>query len=256
MLTPAEVFELIPQKAPFVFIDRIVEVDGEHVVSEYTFRQDEFFYAGHFPNYPVTPGVILLEAMGQTAFALAIYLLGLETSPAEIRKLVMMFTESNVEFVRVDQGEEVDLADLGHRLDLAELEAEELHERAVLAVAHLLAVPDRRLRHAHALRDVRLRDGARDPVGIGVPAQGDEHVLALGDGQRVGEGLRARLRRGAVRGRQTPYRFIHHGANCGHGFSDKSRPWEGALLARAPRRSFTHGRCQGAQARERARERW
>jgi 3-hydroxyacyl-[acyl-carrier-protein] dehydratase len=101
MLTPAEVFELIPQKAPFVFIDRIVEVDGEHVVSEYTFRQDEFFYAGHFPNYPVTPGVILLEAMGQTAFALAIYLLGLETSPAEIRKLVMMFTESNVEFVRV-----------------------------------------------------------------------------------------------------------------------------------------------------------
>jgi 3-hydroxyacyl-[acyl-carrier-protein] dehydratase len=101
MLTPAEVFELIPQRAPFIFVDRILEVDEEHVVSEYTFAQSEFFYAGHFPNYPVTPGVILLESMGQTAFALAIYLLGLETSPAEIRKLVMMLTESNVEFVRV-----------------------------------------------------------------------------------------------------------------------------------------------------------
>jgi 3-hydroxyacyl-[acyl-carrier-protein] dehydratase len=101
MLTAAEVFALIPQKAPFGFVDKIVEVDAEHVVSEYTFRPDEFFYAGHFPGYPVTPGVILVEAMCQTAFALAIYLLALETSIAAIQELVMMTTESSAEVARI-----------------------------------------------------------------------------------------------------------------------------------------------------------
>lgn len=101
MLTVAEVFALIPQKPPFGFIDRLVELDGEHAVSEYTYRPDEFFYAGHFPGYPVTPGVILLETMCQTAFALAIYLLGLEAAPEEIGRIVMMTTESTVEFSRI-----------------------------------------------------------------------------------------------------------------------------------------------------------
>jgi 3-hydroxyacyl-[acyl-carrier-protein] dehydratase len=101
MLTTAEVFELIPQKPPFRFVDEIVEVDGDHVVSAYTFRPDEYYYAGHFPGYPVTPGVIVLESMCQTAFALAIYLLALEAPVDDIKRLVMMTTESSVEFERI-----------------------------------------------------------------------------------------------------------------------------------------------------------
>lgn len=102
MLTPNEVLALVPQKPPFRFIDRLVEIDETHAVGEYTFRHDESFYAGHFPGDPVTPGVILTETMCQTGLvALGIFLLGLEMPREEVASTVTLFTEANVEFERV-----------------------------------------------------------------------------------------------------------------------------------------------------------
>ena len=64
--TIEEVLSLIPQQYPFRFIDGILEMDEEHIVGTYRFREDEYFYRGHFPSQPITPGVILIETMAQT----------------------------------------------------------------------------------------------------------------------------------------------------------------------------------------------
>lgn len=102
MLSAEEVLALIPQQRPFRFIDRLVELSESRAVGEYTFRQDESFYAGHFPGDPVTPGVILIETMCQTGLvALGIYLLGLELGREEVQKTVTLFTDCEVEFERV-----------------------------------------------------------------------------------------------------------------------------------------------------------
>lgn len=99
VLTPTEVLDLIPQRPPFRFVDTIHEIDDDHIVASYSYRPDEYFYAGHFPGNPVTPGVVLIETIAQAGVvALGIYLSAKSMPPAELRQMVTLFTEAQVEF--------------------------------------------------------------------------------------------------------------------------------------------------------------
>ena len=60
--------ELIPHRDPFLFVDNCeIIIPGEYGKSEKLFSRDEYFFKGHFPNNPIVPGVIIVEAMAQTA---------------------------------------------------------------------------------------------------------------------------------------------------------------------------------------------
>jgi 3-hydroxyacyl-[acyl-carrier-protein] dehydratase len=99
ILTATEVLAAIPQQAPFRFIDDILELDDEHIVARYRFRPEADFYRGHFPGNPITPGVLLIESMGQAGVVgLCIYLLAKERGREAIGNFVTVFTDAAVEF--------------------------------------------------------------------------------------------------------------------------------------------------------------
>jgi 3-hydroxyacyl-[acyl-carrier-protein] dehydratase len=98
-LDPETVLSLIPQQAPFRFVDEITELNEDSIVGNYTFKEDEFFYKGHFPGNPVTPGVILTESMAQVGVvALGIYLLALKHGPESTSEWITFFTDCAMEF--------------------------------------------------------------------------------------------------------------------------------------------------------------
>ncbi len=99
VLTPEAILAELPQRAPFRFVDEILSIGGDEIVAAYRFREDHDFYRGHFPGNPVTPGVILVEAMAQVGVvALGIHLLALQEGLDAVRKVVTMFTDMQVEF--------------------------------------------------------------------------------------------------------------------------------------------------------------
>lgn len=65
------VTELIPHRPPFLFVDEIVSETAESLTAKRTWRAEEDFYRGHYPGAPITPGVLLCEAVFQTG---ALYL--------------------------------------------------------------------------------------------------------------------------------------------------------------------------------------
>lgn len=66
----AEIKSAIPHREPFLLVDEIVEQSDERITCRKRFGGDEFWYRGHYPDYPITPGVILCEAAMQAGAVL------------------------------------------------------------------------------------------------------------------------------------------------------------------------------------------
>ena len=71
--------EILPHREPFLLIDEVLELrPGDGAVARKTVRKDEWYLQGHFPDRPVMPGVLMLEALAQAAALLSFEIMGID----------------------------------------------------------------------------------------------------------------------------------------------------------------------------------
>jgi 3-hydroxyacyl-[acyl-carrier-protein] dehydratase len=91
------IMEMIPHRYPFLMIDRVVDVvANERATGIKNLSINEAFFQGHFPSRPVMPGVLVIEAMAQTAAVLVVHTLGQGSEG----KLVYFMSVNNARFRR------------------------------------------------------------------------------------------------------------------------------------------------------------
>ena len=113
MMDINEIKKIIPHRYPFLLVDKIIECDFEsRIVGIKNFTVDEPFYQGHFPEFPVMPGVLIIEALAQTACILGLKILKLEgqgsvfftgIDAAKFRKPVVPGDQLRMELTKIKQ---------------------------------------------------------------------------------------------------------------------------------------------------------
>lgn len=88
-----EIRRILPHRYPMLLVDRIVEMEAERVVGIKNVTHNETFFQGHFPDFPVMPGVLIVEAMAQAAGVLV-----LSSIPDRDKKLVLLVAIENARF--------------------------------------------------------------------------------------------------------------------------------------------------------------
>ena len=101
------IMEMIPHRHPFLMIDKVVDmVANERATGVKNVSINEGYFQGHFPARPVMPGVLIIEAMAQTAAVLVVHTLG----PEAEGKLVYFMSVDNARFRRpVFPGDRLDV---------------------------------------------------------------------------------------------------------------------------------------------------
>ena len=90
-----EIRRILPHRYPMLLVDRVVELEAERIVGIKNVTANEPFFDGHFPDFPVMPGVLIVEAMAQTAGVLI-----LNSIPDRHNKLVLLVSVDAAKFRR------------------------------------------------------------------------------------------------------------------------------------------------------------
>ncbi len=93
MLTIDQIREILPHRYPMLLVDRVLEISDERVVGIKNVTSNEPFFQGHFPDYPIMPGVLVVEAMAQCGGVLA-----LRSIPDRANKVVLFASIDDCRF--------------------------------------------------------------------------------------------------------------------------------------------------------------
>jgi beta-hydroxyacyl-ACP dehydratase FabZ len=130
--------EILPHRYPFLLVDRIEELESDRVVGIKNVTVNEPFFAGHFPDYPVMPGVLIIEAMAQVAGVLV-----LSGIPDRKSKLVLLAGVDGAKFrkpVRPGDQLRMEMKILRARASMAKVSGTASVDGVVVAEAEMLCV--------------------------------------------------------------------------------------------------------------------
>ncbi|MGH7935125.1 MAG: 3-hydroxyacyl-ACP dehydratase FabZ [Candidatus Binataceae bacterium] len=129
--------KLLPHRYPFLLVDRVLELEDSRALTLKNVTVNEPFFVGHFPNMPIMPGVLVLEALAQSAAILALGIIG------ERRSLFMLTGFDRVRFRhRVVPGDQlrIEVRLLKHHHPLWKMHAEARVDGELAAEAELSAM--------------------------------------------------------------------------------------------------------------------
>ena len=140
MITINEILTMLPHAYPFLLVDRIVEIElGKRIVGIKNVTYNEPFFQGHFPSRPIMPGVLIVEAMAQTAGVLVF-----KSMPEEdYKKSVFFLGMDNVKFRKpVIPGDQLrlELEITRHRQSIWGFKGKAFVDEKLVAEADLLAM--------------------------------------------------------------------------------------------------------------------
>ena len=136
LLDIQEIRDILPHRYPMLLVDAILELEDERIVGIKNVTANEAFFAGHFPDFPVMPGVLVVEAMAQVAGVLV-----LKSIPDRKNKLVLLASIEQAKFRRpVRPGDQlrIEMIVTKRKTSVAKMHGQATVDGVVVAEAELM----------------------------------------------------------------------------------------------------------------------